>query len=71
MERKEVESSLIKSIGYEPVTKTLEVEFRSKGSVYEYYHIPAAVWEGLCKADSIGVYFGHMVRGKYEFKKLV
>lgn len=39
MKRKSVVSGNIRSIGYEALSQTLEVEFDS-GRVYEYYDVP-------------------------------
>jgi hypothetical protein len=47
---------MIKSIGYDPETKVLEVEFRT-GKVYEYYDIRPAQHTALMNAESVGNVF--------------
>ncbi len=42
MERISVLSSVIRSIGYDNLTMTLEIEF-ANGGVYEYMDVPAEV----------------------------
>ena len=71
MERKEVKSSQIKSIGHDPETNTLEVEFHSYDktkptSVYQYANITpeqykALLGEGVEK-HSIGSHFHKHVK---------
>jgi hypothetical protein len=53
MQRSPVKSSNIKSIGYDPETKTLEVEFSGE-RVYQYYDVPADLHEELMVAESCG-----------------
>lgn len=70
MERQQVTSTNIESIGYDPETKTLEVEFKKSGSVYRYDAVPEEVFEELKNAQSVGTYFGKAIKGVYEFKKI-
>ena len=70
MERQQVTSTNIESIGYDPETKTLEVEFKKSGSVYRYDAVPEDVFEELKNAKSVGTYFGKAIKGAYEFKKI-
>lgn len=68
MERKPLESSYLKSVGYDPDTLVLEVEF-SNGGIYQYANVPAEVHSGLMEAESAGKYFGAKVRGQFTAKK--
>jgi hypothetical protein len=61
MDRKAVSSSEITSIGYDPITLVLEVEFKA-GVVYEYHGVPANVHSGLMSAPSHGKYFNQYVK---------
>lgn len=56
MERVQVESSNLVSVGYNPETATLEIEFHS-GSIYQYSGVPEDVYRGLMNAGSKGRYF--------------
>ena len=69
MKRKKVESSTIKSIGYDEKTQTLEVEFRPS-SIYQYFEVEKQTFENLMKAESVGSYHAKVIRGKFLFKKL-
>jgi len=63
--REVVESSSLRSIGYDRATSTLEVEFRA-GRVYRYVAVPVEVWRGLRQAASKGEFFQNYVRDRFE-----
>ena len=70
MDRVSVESSQLRSVGYEPTAQILEVEF-SKGSIYQYVDVPIGVYEELIGAESVGKAFSKLVKSQgYVFKKL-
>jgi hypothetical protein len=65
-----VRSSNISSVGYDPSTTTLEIEFHS-GGIYQYYSVPRQVYVGLMKAESKGSYFHHYIKlAGYPYKKV-
>ena len=69
MRRKAVESSVIRSVGYERETATLEVEFHSE-KVYRYFAVPHAVYDGLMGAESVGAFFNQRVRDRYPEERV-
>lgn len=69
MERTLVTSRNITSIGYDPTTCVLEVEFKT--GIYQYYNVPADIFESLMQAPSKGSFFDQYVRkAGYAFAKL-
>ncbi len=68
MHRKHVSSSAISSVGYDPQTATLEVEFRG-GRIYEYYDVPKKVYESLMAAPSKGQYLSRRIRDRFPFAR--
>lgn len=76
--RQKVESSQIESIGHDPATSTLEIEFVSRrpgvpGSVYQYGNVSADLHAQLVGAESIGSFFGKEIKphkDKYPFRKM-
>lgn len=68
MKRVPVESSNLRSVGFDTMTKTLEVEFRH-GGVYRYLEVPDDVHAELMKAESKGRFFQVNVRGKFKFER--
>ena len=69
MKRQSVESSNLKSIGYDEFLLVLEIEFKS-GAVYRYYGVPSEVHDELINAESVGKYFNANVKSKYNFLKV-
>jgi hypothetical protein len=65
MHREPVTSSQIKSIGYDPQTKQMEVEFKS-GGVYQYENISAKDHEDLMAAESVGSHFYKNIKPNVE-----
>jgi hypothetical protein len=69
MERIQVNSSNIASVGYDAGSEILEIEFIS-GGTYQYSGVPEGVYEGMMGADSKGKYFHANINKKYPFTKL-
>ncbi|KKM75635.1 hypothetical protein LCGC14_1388250 [marine sediment metagenome] len=69
MQRKQVKSSNIVSIGYDETKKVLEIEFNN--GVYQYIKVPVEIFKGLMSAESHGKYFYLNIKGKYEFARFV
>ena len=67
MKRRHVESSNIRSIGYED--NTLEVEF-SGGGIYQYNDVPEDVFNQFNMSMSKGRYLSAYIKGKYNFIKV-
>ena len=63
MERASVASSNLISIGYDPASETLEVEF--KGGVYQYYNVPQFMYDQLMQAPSLGIFFNANIKNAY------
>jgi hypothetical protein len=65
-----VESSSIKSVGYDITRRILEVEFNN-GSIYNYYEVPQLIYKELIEADSHGKYLDkHVKRAGYRYVKI-
>lgn len=70
MERIPVESNNLASVGYDSVTSTLEIEFRS-GRIYQYFAVSQEIYDGLMNAASKGSYFDHNIKkGGYSYTKV-
>lgn len=64
MRRKRVKSSSLLSVGYDPGSRLLEVEFGS-GAVYQYADVPPERHRNLLRAASLGRYFNRYIRDRY------
>lgn len=69
MQKYSVASSNVRSIGYDPATATLEVEFLS-GSIYQYYDVPENVYDQLMKAGSKGRFLHYQVKNAYPYSRV-
>jgi hypothetical protein len=65
MRRRLVNSSSLRSLGYDPRSQTLEIEFHS-GSVYQYFGVPRTVLEEMLAQPSLGTYFNAEIRDVYQ-----
>ena len=69
MIRKNISSSDISSIGFEPQSQTLEIEFKS-GGIFQYFEVSENIYNTLVNSISIGKYFNQYIKGQYNYKKL-
>lgn len=69
MERVNINSSNLCSVGYEPKTSLLEVEFHD-GRIYQYSDVPKATVKGLMQAPSQGEYFHYYIKDRFQFSKV-
>lgn len=69
MERKNIESSNINSIGYDKERSTLEIEFAS-GSLFQYYDVPESIYREISNSPSTGLYFHKNIKNKYKYSHL-
>ncbi|MFC9325164.1 KTSC domain-containing protein [Kitasatospora sp. NPDC057015] len=67
--RRPVESSALRSVGYDAANRVLEIEFVS-GAVYSYAGVPDRVHEELMEAPSHGRCFGRVIRGRYPYRRI-
>ncbi len=64
MERKQIESSMIRSIGYDFDNSVLEIEFNS-GAVWQYSDFPESEWYEFEGAESQGKFFHREIKNQY------
>ena len=70
MYRTQVNSSNIKSIGYDVASGVLEVEFTS-GDVYQYYDVPEHLYQEFLHASSLGGFLDdNIVKYHYRYRKV-
>lgn len=64
--RDPVNSSAIRSVGYDRINRHLEVEL-ANGRIYRYSKVPQRTYTSFMKAKSIGSYFVRYIRGNESF----
>lgn len=81
MNRKKIRSALLASVGYDPATKTLEVEFLKQQNdatrkVYRYLNVPQEKFDKMMGVEtqdpnhSIGAYFLVHIKPNYKFTRM-
>ncbi len=64
-------SSNLASVGYDPGSQILEVEFLN-GSVYQYLGVPSYIYDGLMSAGSHGSYLdANVKKAGYAYRRTV
>jgi len=69
MDRYNVASSNISSIGYDPTTETLEVEFFD-GAVYQYYGVPQNMYDQIMNEPSKGRFLNTYIKNAYAYSRV-
>jgi hypothetical protein len=70
MIRQPVNSSNIRSIGYDARSETLEIEFHG-GGVYQYRGVPATIHAALMTARSHGGFFHQHIKGRFPDERII
>ena len=69
MDRIPVSSTNLASVGYEPMSMVLEIEFVG-GRIYQYFDVPESEFQQLMRAESHGTYFSANIRNTYRYTRL-
>ena len=69
MKREPLDSSSLRSAGYDPAAHVLEVEFRN-GGVYQYLEVPDEEFEEFITAPSKGRYLNTEIKPRHPARKL-
>lgn len=64
-----VTSSNILTVGYEPTTRALEIEFKN-GGVYRYDAVPEATYQDLVHSPSPGRHFAQYIKPVFACRRL-
>lgn len=64
MNRDQVQSDMMLSVGYDSRTSVLEVEFK-QGAVWEYLDVPESLYHEFRNAGSLGKFFLAHIKGHF------
>ena len=70
MKRELVDSTAIKSIGYNEDKQLLEVEILETGNIYQYRDVPLEEYFDFMDAKSLGEYYNRVIKQKYQYREL-
>lgn len=69
MKREKVNSSHLASVGYEPTSRKMHIEFKN-GAVYEYSAVPKQFHKTLTEADSQGSFFHQNFKPHFNGRRI-
>ena len=69
MTREPISSSNLAEVGYDSLTETLEVCFKS-GRTYQYFGVPEGIYNDLKAAVSPGGYLSREIKGNYRYARV-
>ena len=69
MKRLPVDSSAIRSVGYDAKSRILEIEFIN-GSVHDYHDVPPETYQEFCEADSMGAFVNFHIKPNFQCSEI-
>lgn len=69
MNRTPVNSSNIRSIGYDQMSAVLEVEFTTS-DIYQYFDVPEHLYQQFLTSSSHGQFLNDHIRYNYRYQKI-
>jgi hypothetical protein len=69
MKRAPVQSTAIRSVGYDAQNHVLEIEFIN-GRTYQYLNVPEFLYRGLTLAKSKGEYFNRRISDRFHSEEM-
>jgi hypothetical protein len=69
MRRVRVDSSAIRSAGFDAEHNVLELEFES-GAIYDYFGVPRRLYDHLLGADSKGAFVNREIVPRFPARKV-
>ncbi len=69
MDRKQISSSRIRSVGYDTATRTLQVEFNN-GDIFDYYPVPEDIYRRMMSASSVASFFADRIEEDYSSRRV-
>ncbi len=62
-----VESEAVQSVGYEPRSRVLQVEFENS-AIYHYMDVPESEYQALLQAESVGRFVTYRIKPSYRYE---
>ena len=67
---RDIASSSIAAVGYDPARQRLFVQFRDSGETYAYEGVPARLFAALEAAPSKGRFVNAVIKDRYPFERI-
>lgn len=69
MKRSPLTHKVIRSVGYDPETRVLELEFPQE-RVYQYFDVPPGTYTWLLRTEDLLGFFERMIRDVYRYEEV-
>ena len=69
MERKKVNSSQIRSVGYDPAAQMLEIEL-TDGTIWQYSKVPSEVYRRFMAAPTMISFYRDSIEDDYSRRRI-
>ena len=69
MDKYNVASSSVRTVGYDESAQTLEVEFQNR-RIYQYYGVPKNMHNQFMVAPSKGQFFNIYIKNQYPYSRV-
>jgi len=69
MDHVDINSTMIKSAGYEEATSVLEIAF-NRGGLYHYLDVPKELFQEFLASSSKGRFFDKNIKDKFKTQKI-
>lgn len=69
MNRVSVNSDRFRTVGYDAVTRQMEVEFRN-GQCYLFNDVPMGLYDNFMRAEDMGAYYDTYIWDAYEHAEI-
>jgi hypothetical protein len=71
MQREEIDSEVIASIGYDATWHVVEIEYRETKEIYAYFDVTAEEFTAFRNAESKGTYLNTIFKARgYRYKRV-
>lgn len=70
MKRHFIQSSAIKTVGYDTEKHIMEIGFHNENAVWWYYDLPEGIYASFMVAESKGNFFVTKIKGNYPEKRV-
>lgn len=68
--KKQLDSSSISSVTYDPESGLLQLVFRRTGHIYHYFDVPRSSYRALMDADSKGAFINQVLKPSFDYARV-
>ncbi len=69
MKRTAIQSTNVRSVGYDPDKTILEIEFSS--GIYRFFDVPQSIYDAFMASSSKGSFFALSIKGRFPHQRMI